>query len=116
MDRAYRDVLGPALPIARDDTAYAAETALILFARMFASHSWLLGEALKEDTRWGIATRRSRLLWHLEAAIEGAEQSDTLPGLRATATRWRAALGERWPETQPLALYPAFARQPPPGQ
>ena len=110
MDRVYRDALGLALPIARDDQAYATELAFILFGRLFASHAWLLEEALREDTDWGIATRRSRLLWHLDAAIEGAAQSDTLPGLRAAATHWRAALAERWPGTQPLALYPAFRR------
>ena len=110
MDRAYRDALGTRLPLARDDKAYATETALMLFARMFASLSWLLEQALKKDADWGISTRRRRLLWHLQAAIDGAVQSDTLPGLRMTASQWLADLAGRWPEAQPLAFYPAFER------
>jgi hypothetical protein len=111
MDLAYLSALGPSLPAARDSTAFRAEMASLLFVRMFASLSWLLEKALKEDTVWGISTHRARLLWHVEAAIAGSDASDTLPGLHAAALRWRADLGARWPETQPLALYPAFAAQ-----
>lgn len=108
MDRVYRGALGTRLPLANDDEAYATEATLMLFARMFASLPWLLEQALKEDADWGISTRRRRLLWHLQAAIDGAIQSDTLPGLRTTASRWLADLAGRWPESQPLAFYPAF--------
>jgi hypothetical protein len=110
MDRAYRDALGAALPLALDDEVYAAETAVFLFVRMFASHSWLLEDVLKEDTRWGIASRRGRLLWHLQAAIDGAERAGTFHGLRELATRWQADLAGRWPGCQPLGLYPSFAK------
>lgn len=108
MDRAYRAALGEALPDARDDAVIARELALLLFTRLFASLAWLLEDALKTDERWGISTNRARLLWHLEAAGAGAEAAGTLGGLAATARRWRAELGARWPEVEPLALYPAF--------
>lgn len=104
MDRAYRD----ALPVAHDDDVFRKEMAMLLFVRMFASQSWLLESALREDVKWGVSTNRPRLLWQLEAAIAGAEGVAALDGLRATAMRWRNDLGRRWPETQPLALYPAF--------
>jgi hypothetical protein len=109
MDRAYRQALAAALPAAADDAAFAREMTVLLFTRMFASLSWLLEGALKEDTKWGISTHRARLLWHLEAAADGAAASGTFTDLRDAALRWRADLGKRWPETQPLALYPAFA-------
>ncbi len=108
MDDAYRQALAAALPEARDDTAFIQEIAVLLFTRMFASLSWLLEGALKEDTKWGISTYRSRLLWHLEAATDGARAAGVFNGLRDVAIRWRMDLGNRWPEVQPLALYPAF--------
>ena len=108
MDHAWRDALGQALPQVLDDAVYAAEIVPFLFVRMFASHSWLIEMALKEDTRWGIASRRSRLLWYLQAAIDGAERTDTFRALRQLARRWQADLVERWPGCEPLPLYPAF--------
>ena len=108
MDRAYRQALAVALPAAQHD-AFAQEMALLLFTRLFASLSWLLEGALNEDAKWGISTHRARLLWHLEAAIAGANDAATLPGLRDTAARWRADLCARWPDAQSLALYPAFS-------
>ena len=108
MDDVYRRELGAALPAALGG-AFDREMAVLLFVQMFASLSWLLEGALKEDGTWGISTNRPRLLWHLEAAIAGAEKARVLPGLRTAAVRWRADLGARWPEAMPLALYPAFA-------
>lgn len=99
------DLLGGTL----DESDVQRETAILLFARMFGSLSRLRDDALQEDTRWGIAMRRSRLLWYLEAAADGVRPADSLDDLRATAMRWRAELGKRWPDCQPLALYPAFA-------
>jgi Ser/Thr protein kinase RdoA (MazF antagonist) len=104
MDRAYHN----ALPIGVDDGAFRQEMAMLLFVRMFASQAWLLEGALRDDSTWGISTNRPRLLWHIEAAIAGAEGVPILDGLRATAMRWRDDLGRRWPDAQPLAFYPAF--------
>ena len=109
MDSVYRQALAAALPAAVDDAAFMQEMAVLLFTWMFGRLAWLLEDALKEDKKWGISTYRSRLLWYLEAAADGAAASGTFNGLRDTALRWRADLGKRWPEVRPLALYPAFA-------
>ena len=109
MDLAYREALGRALPLARDDRAFREEMAIAQFARLFGSLAWLLDKALAEDRPWGISTYRCRILWYLDAAARGAEQADVLGELADTARRWRADLGARWPEAEPLALYPAFA-------
>jgi len=108
LDRAYRAELRQALPIAVGDGVFRQEMAILLFVRMFASLSWLLEEALQEDRRWGISTNRPRLLWHLDAAIAGAADVPMLTGLRTTAMAWRDDLTRRWPESEPLPLYPAF--------
>jgi hypothetical protein len=84
-----------------------AQMAMMLFVRLFASQAWLLERALREDVSWGISTYRPRLLWHLEATIAASEDAG-LDGLHATAVRWRDDLARRWPDTAPLALYPAF--------
>ena len=105
MDDAYRS----ALPATSDGRDFDSEMVAILFASLFGSLSWQLEPTLAEDTRWGISSRRSRILWYLDAAIAGARQADRLPDLCEVATRWRRELGARWPDSQPLALYPAFA-------
>ena len=58
---------------------------------------------------WGIAPVRSGLLWYLEASIAMGEAADVLPGLRATARGWLDELRSRWPATEVLGFYPAFA-------
>jgi len=57
---------------------------------------------------WGIASIRSRLLWYLEATIRMTEDADILPGFRSVARKWLDHLGDRWPSTGTLGLYPAF--------
>jgi hypothetical protein len=37
------------------------------------------------------------------------ERGDALPGLRRLAHAWLTDLANRWPDAQPLPLYPAFA-------
>jgi len=71
--------------------------------------AWQLDTALKEDAILGIASFRSRLLWYLETTITMTEAADVLPDFRSLARIWLADLRDRWPLTQPLGLYPAFA-------
>jgi CheY-like chemotaxis protein len=42
--------------------------AVVAVARLLFSLNWLLNDALADDSAWGIATRRSRILWLLKAA------------------------------------------------
>lgn len=108
MDHAYREALGAALPLVHDDRVFHEEMAILQFARLFGSLGWLLDKALAEDRPWGLSTYRCRILWYLDAAARGAEQAGVLGQLADTVRRWRADLGVRWPEVEPLALYPTF--------
>jgi hypothetical protein len=110
VEGAYRTQLGRAIAAALDDETYRSEVALIAAARLLGSLSWLLDDALKDDGEWGISTKRSRLLWYLEATIRMNEESDTFPGFVATARAWLADLRARWPGAAPLAFYPAFSK------
>ncbi len=69
---------------------------------------WLLERALNEDYKWGIATVRSRILARLQAFIATSTSYNQLPALRSTANILLESLDKRWPDTQPLAVYPAF--------
>ena len=74
-----------------------------------ASLEWHLDSALKSDSTWGIATKRNRILWHLQSAIEATQRSASLPGLRSILQTWLTNLENRWPDVPPLPVFPAFA-------
>jgi hypothetical protein len=110
VDDVYRTELAAAMPIARDATAYRTELAHVAAIWLFESLSWRLDAALADDATWGIWSVRGRLLWYLEAVIGMTASAGLLPGINATARGWLAELRRRWPEAEPLGLYPAFAR------
>lgn len=88
---------------------FQTEMAIVAAAWLLRSLVWHLDTALKEDAILGIASIRSRLLWYLQATIAMTEAADVLPDFRSLARAWLADLRDRWPQTQSLSLYPAFA-------
>lgn len=108
MEAAYRAALVRGCPEAQEDRVF--ETSLVSVCAFWVLNtlSWQLAGALQGDRTWGIATVRSRFLALLEAFIATAEEFDHLPAMRGTASRVLEVLRNRWPETQPLPLYPAF--------
>jgi hypothetical protein len=110
IDAAYRAALAHAVPEAADRSAFQKESAIIGAVWMFGVLAWLLEGALKEDTNWGIATKRSRILHYLDAAIEMSTAAGVLHGTCRTAGVWLDDLRDRWPLSAPLALYPAFEK------
>lgn len=109
LDAAYRAILAEAAPIALDEAAFRAESAIIGTAWLFNSLAWLLEPALREDTAWGIASRRSRILHYLETARRRMAETGMLPGLHDLVGAWQDQLRARWAPAVPLAPYPAFA-------
>lgn len=110
LDAVYRAILAEAAPAALDDGIFRTESTIIGVAWLFNSLAWLLEPALREDVRWGIASRRSRILRYLEAALRMLAETGILPGLHDLIRRWLDQLRARWAPAAPLALYPAFAR------
>ena len=108
-EAAYRDALAQRRALAADPallgTAGTEAAGIWLLARLV----WLLPLALEADARWGTATRRARLRHDILAFERLAARHPALPGLRDAARRIGLRLAERWPETGPLPLYPAFA-------
>jgi hypothetical protein len=109
VEQAYRDAVADAIPQARVDAEFHREYAVAVVVRLFASLEWHLDSALKSDSTWGIATKRNRILWHLQSAIEATQRSASLPGLRTVMQTWLTDLGDRWPDVPLLPVFPAFA-------
>jgi hypothetical protein len=70
---------------------------------------WRLTAALKEDSTWGIATIRQRLLVRLDNLAGLTEEYGHLEALGAAAHEIAARLRALWPpEANQMPLYPAF--------
>jgi hypothetical protein len=91
VEAVYRAEIGKTMPLARDDNAYCVELAFAAAIWLFRCLAGRLDKALEEDTKWGIASIRSRLLWYLEASAELMGAAEVLPGIRYTVEGWLAA-------------------------
>jgi thiamine kinase-like enzyme len=109
MEQAYRSTLARVVPIAEDDQDFRRESALICVAWLVDSLAWLLESALREDRTWGISSNRARILHYLGTAIERMTETGVLPRIRDLAAVWQDRLRAIWPDSQPLAPFPAFA-------
>jgi hypothetical protein len=108
MEAVYRAALVQGCPAAQEDRVF--DTALVRVCGFWLVETVVrhLEEALGADRAWGIATIRSRLLSRLEAFIATADVLHQLEALRGTAHRVLEVLRKRWPDVDPLPLYPAF--------
>lgn len=108
VEAAYRATLVPGCPAAEDDRLFhdaLVQACGYWMLRTLVQH---LPSALDEDRPWGIATIRPRLVSRLEAFITTAEAYHRLPAVQATVHRVLKVIRQRWPETPPLPVYPAF--------
>jgi len=108
VDSVYRAALSTAIPQVREDIAYRAELTYMAAVWLLTSLSWRLDRALESDERWGIWSIRGRLIWYVEAVIEMTDAAQVLPGINRAARDWLSELRRRWPEANPLGLYPSF--------
>ena len=109
LDQAYRAAIAGAIPAARHDDEFRRESAIVDAEWLLGNLAWLLDGALAKDGTWGRATTRSRIITYLERFIRSAEEADILPRFRSLAVTWHDDLRGRWPDTAPLADFPAFA-------
>jgi hypothetical protein len=107
VEQAYRRELAAACPAALDDELFYTSVVDVTAFWACECLRWL-EETLKEDHEWGIAGVRSRILSRLATFIEVAGTYERLLALRATCEQALASLVRRWPEGQPLPVYPAF--------
>jgi hypothetical protein len=107
VEQVYRAELAAACPAALDDGLFYAGVADVTAFWACECLRWL-NRTLKEDNEWGIAGVRSRILSRLASFIEAAGACERLPALQATCEQLLASLARRWPDAQPLPVYPAF--------
>lgn len=108
LERIYRGQLSVGCPAAADDSQFYKALTTVCAYWLLHSFAWLFTDALKEDNTWGIASVRSRILARLEAFLATATEFDELPASRQATAQLLDVLQARWPETDPLPLYPAF--------
>lgn len=108
MESVYRAELATTCKAARDDEMF--DSALVAACGFWTLHTldWHLEGALKGDSEWGIATIRARILTRLDMFVSTAMEQNRLPAMSAAMTDLRTHLRDRWPESEPLPLYPAF--------
>jgi len=108
IESRYRTELIKGCSEAQEDNIWEHALVTICGYWLLNTLGWHLEPALKEDQDWGRASLRQRILARLEAFVITSEEFGRFQAVHETADRLRDTLGERWPETQSLPLYPAF--------
>ncbi|HMP39195.1 MAG TPA: phosphotransferase [Roseiflexaceae bacterium] len=108
MEQQYRAELLHVCPAAHDDHVFSTELVRMCGFWLIGTLGWHLAGALQEDTTWGIATIRSRLIGRLHAFLATASAYNQLPTFCALVYALLEQLQKRWPDTAPFAVYPAF--------
>jgi hypothetical protein len=69
---------------------------------------WHMPGVLEQDTDWGLATLRQRLLLRFRLLLERLDQSALFPAVAETTRRALETFTTRWSDVPEMAPYPAF--------
>jgi Phosphotransferase enzyme family len=105
---AYRAELVHGCPSAADDAVFARASAHITAWWLLCSFGWPFENTVKEDDTWGLASNRARELTRLARFAEVADRTGELPAMAELARSVEVNLRRRWPNTEPLPIYPAL--------
>ena len=108
LERIHRGEAAVGLPIIADDTEFGLRLAEACWVWILITANWLMQYAQDDDGRWGIATIRPRIFLRLERFIGLAHSVSHLPGLTAFALDLQAHLGELWPDSEAMPVYPGL--------
>jgi hypothetical protein len=110
VETVYRAELASGCPAASDDALFNRELAKACASWTLASFESYteVGEFWEHDGSWGTSTTRQRAIARLELLAETTAEFGELEALGATAATLARRLQERWPEVEPMQLYPAF--------
>ncbi len=106
-EATYRTELVKGCPEAADDTIFGQALVTACAFWTITTIAWSLPRVLDEDSNWGIATVRQRVLLRLETLAAATELFGYLEPLGAVARQLRSGLGTLWPVDE-MPLYPAF--------
>lgn len=108
MEAAYRAQLTQGCPAANDEARFQHDLSCACAYWLTTTLSWNLEIALKEDGQWGVSSVRQRHLMRPAAFADRCERYGHLPALTALARTIVAELNTRWPDAEPMPLYPPF--------
>ena len=101
---AYRAEFPTAQTDAHFETHLTLATAFWVISTMCDwGNKWI-----EEDDIWGIATIRQRHVLRLQNLLARPDVSTTLPTIAMTAENLLATIQTKWPDLEPMPLYPAF--------
>lgn len=109
MEAVYRAELVRGCPAAADDRLfYPAVVAACAYWAITICQWAPVDKLLAEDSVWGEATMRQRIILRLNIAARLAAEHGTLEALGHTFDQLGARLRALWPEATTLDLYPVF--------
>jgi hypothetical protein len=109
MEAAYRAELAKGCQAAADDTLFYRAVAEACVFWLLDNYHWIpLSELLKKDRIIVAATDRQRLLLRSEIVAQITEKFGHLEAIGATVQAIATKLHALWPETEEMALYPAW--------
>lgn len=110
METAYRVALSQRCPAANDDAAfYRGMVAAAAYWTLSAFQRYDIPTLVREDSQWGLATLRQRLVTRSQILIALTEQHSYLEALGSTIATVVAALEKHWsPATYALPFFTAF--------
>jgi hypothetical protein len=109
MEFAYRAELVKGCPEASDDKLFYRAFVEACAYWMITTTASLLQQVLTQDSQWGIATLRQRVLMRLDAFVQVAEQFGYLKAMAAAAAEMAVRARALWPpDADAVPPYPAF--------
>lgn len=107
LENVYRKQLIQGCPEASDDIIFN-QGIIDACAIWVISSLESLNGSLKKDLAWGVSTSRQRILTRLKALTRLEDIHNHLPVISETALRLSSKLGNLWPESEVLPVYPVF--------
>lgn len=111
IEERYRQIFAMYYPAILDDAIFGNAMTEVCAEWIVSTLYLMLKHLLEKEHEWGIASVRPRVLARLESFIATSQEFDHLPGLRDLAARLLDVLQARWPELDPLPVYPALRGQ-----
>jgi hypothetical protein len=110
VEQIYRAELANGCPAASDDALFNHQLVLACASWALASFEFYddLGPFWEQDSTWGTSTTRQRAIARLELLAETTAEFGQLEALGATVAALARRLRQRWPDVEPMQLYPAF--------
>lgn len=108
-EAVYRSELVKGCPDAADDELFGREIVkACAFWTLYSFDFYRHFDFWAEDAAWGTTSVRQRIIARFELLAQATGEFGYLEALGECAESLASTLQQRWPETEPMPLYPAF--------